>query len=104
MSGHDRSRYGYYEGNGPGRCRFYTYERQTADKGGIYFADIENGLLQYFTIGIENPVVEVEGNHASITYTSVLNANAYGARGVYRMTGTHGYEKADGEWMSSNGR
>ena len=64
-----------------------------------YFADIENGKLQYFTIGIDSPTVTVNGNTASVTFTSVLNANAYGARGTYRMSGTHFWEKRDGEWV-----
>lgn len=67
-----------------------------------YFADIESGALRYFTIGIDHPTVEVGGNTASITYTSVLNANAYGARGTFRMSGTHWFEKRDGEWISVN--
>lgn len=67
-----------------------------------YFADVANGRLRYFTIGIENPVIKADGNKAQITYTSVLNANAYGARGTYRMSGTHNYEKRDGAWISVN--
>lgn len=67
-----------------------------------YFADIENGNLVYYTIGMENPVVEVYGNTASVTYTSVLSANAYGARGTYRMAGTHWFELRDGQWISVN--
>ena len=67
-----------------------------------YFADIENGSLRYFTIGIDSPVVEVDGGMASVTYTSVLNANAYGARGTYRMGGTHWFEKQEGSWISVN--
>ena len=67
-----------------------------------YFADVEDGSLRYFTIGIDSPVVEVDGDMASITYTSVLNANAYGARGTYRMNGTHWFEKRDGNWISIN--
>lgn len=67
-----------------------------------YFADVEDGSLRYFTIGIESPVVEVDGGLASVTYTSVLNANAYGARGTYRMGGTHWFEKRDGSWISIN--
>ena len=64
-----------------------------------YFADIKRGALRYFTIGIDHPTVEVNGDTASITYTSVLNANAYGARGTFRMHGTHWFEKRDGEWI-----
>ena len=73
--------------------------RQTREE---YFADIASGALRYFTIGIDRPTVEVDGNTASITYTSVLNANAYGARGTFRMTGKHWFEKRDGAWISVN--
>lgn len=67
-----------------------------------YFADIESGRLRYFSIGIEEPVVNIDGNLASISYTSVLNANAYGARGTYRIRGTHWFENRNGEWTSIN--
>ena len=67
-----------------------------------YFADISAGRLNYFTIGIDKPVIKVNGDKAQITYTSVLNANAYGARGTYRMKGTHYYEKRNGEWIAVN--
>ncbi len=67
-----------------------------------YFADIANGSLHYFTIGMENPTVTVNGNQAVVSYTSVLNANAYGARGTYRMSGNHYYEQKDGIWYAVN--
>ena len=67
-----------------------------------YFADISDGSLNYFTIGIDSPVVKVNGNSATVTYTSVLNANAYGAEGTYRMSGTHYYEKRNGSWTAVN--
>ena len=67
-----------------------------------YFADIANGRLNYFTIGIEKPVIKVDGDASSVTFTSVLNANAYGARGTYRMKGTHHYEMRDGQWIAVN--
>ena len=44
-----------------------------------YFADVADGSLNYFTIGIADPVIMVDGDMAQLTYTSVLNANAYGA-------------------------
>ena len=67
-----------------------------------YFADIADGNLQYFTIGIENPVVNINGSYASVSYTSVLNASAYGARGTYRIDGTHWYEKQGENWIACN--
>ena len=45
-------------------------------------------------------MIKVDGDKAQITYTSVLNANAYGARGTYRMKGTHYYELRDGSWIA----
>jgi hypothetical protein len=68
-----------------------------------YFADVADGSLNYFIIGIENPVIEADGDKARITYTSVLNAEAYGARGTYRIKGTHHYALRDGCWMLVNG-
>lgn len=67
-----------------------------------YFADISNGRLNYFTIGIDKPVIIVNKDKARITYTSILNANAYEARGTYHIKGTHYYEKRNGEWMAVN--
>ena len=73
--------------------------RQTREE---YFADIENGSLRYFTIGIDNPVVSINGSYASVSYTSVSNANAYGARGTYRIDGTHWYKKLNESWLACN--
>ena len=80
----------------------YTHMSGMTQTREEYFADIEDGSLRYFTIGMDSPKVEVSGDTASVTYTSVLNANAYGARGTYRMKGTHYYEKRDGEWIAVN--
>ena len=67
-----------------------------------YFKDIRDGNLRYFTIGIADPVIRVNGEQAEITFTSVLNANAYGARGTFRKKGTHHYEKRNGAWTAVN--
>lgn len=80
----------------------YTHMSGMTQTREEYFADIADGSLRYFTIGMDSPKIEVSGDTASITYTSVLNANAYGARGTYRMKGTHYYEKRDGEWIAVN--
>ena len=80
----------------------YTHmsgKQQTREE---YFADTADGSLRYFTIGIADPVIRADGEKGSITYTSVLNANAYGARGTYRMKGTHYYELRDGSWIAVN--
>ena len=67
-----------------------------------YFADVADGSLTYYAIGMENPVVAVDGDMATVTYTSALTANAYGAQGTFRMKGTHYYQRIDGEWIAIN--
>lgn len=71
---------------------------QTRDE---YFDDIKDGRLNYYNIGIENPKIKINGDTATIDYTSVLDANAYGTKGVYRMHGIHEFKKIDGKWYSS---
>ena len=80
----------------------YTHMSGKQQTREAYFADIADGSLRYFTIGIADPVIQADGEKGSITYTSVLNANAYGARGTYRMKGTHDYELRDGGWIAVN--
>ena len=67
-----------------------------------YFADIADGSLDYHTIGIEDPIIEVNIDRAIITFTSVLNANAYGSGGTFRIQGTHHYELRDDNWIAVN--
>ena len=67
-----------------------------------YFADVADGSLTYYAIGMENPVVAVDGDMAMVTYTSALTANAYGAQGTFRMKGTHYYQRINGEWIAVN--
>ena len=67
-----------------------------------YFADVADGSLTYYAIGMENPVVAVDGDLATVTYTSILTANAYGAQGTFRMKGTHYYQRINGEWIAVN--
>ena len=73
--------------------------RQTREE---YFADVADGSLTYYTIGMADPVIEIDGDQAIVTYTSILNANAYGARGTFRMKGSHHYENRDGAWIAVN--
>ena len=42
------------------------------------------------------------GNQAVLTSTSALTANAYGAKGTFRMEGISHYEKRDGKWIMIN--
>ena len=66
-----------------------------------YFADIADGSLNYISTELQNPVIAVDGDYATITCTTVLTANAYGARGSWPFSGTRSFEKRDGIWMLS---
>ncbi len=68
-----------------------------------YFHDIAVGNLKYFTIGMDGTTVSVQGNQAVVSYTSVLNANAYGARGTFHMKGKHYFRKIQERWVQVNG-
>lgn len=81
----------------------YTHMSGMQQTREAYFTDIRRGALRYFTIGIDHPKIVAEGDCAHITYTAVLNASAYGARGTFRMKGTHWYEKRGGQWILVNG-
>ena len=78
----------------------YTHMSGLTQSREEYFADIADGSLTYDSIGMENPVVSVDGDRAEVTYTAALTANAYGAKGTFRMKGTHIWEKRDGVWIS----
>ena len=80
--------------------RTYTHMSGLTQSREEYFSDIADGSLTYDSIGMEHPVVSVEGDHAEVTYTAALNANAYGAKGTFRMRGTHHWERRDGSWIS----
>lgn len=67
-----------------------------------YFEDVRNGSLRYYSIGIDHPVVKLDGTTASVTFTAILNANAYGARGSFHMSGTYWYEKRGNIWIVVN--
>ena len=67
-----------------------------------YFDDIKNGRLNYYNIGIEKPIINVNVDTATIDYTSVLDANAYGAKGVYRIRGIQKFKKIKNKWYLVN--
>ncbi len=64
-----------------------------------YFDDIEKDRLRYYAIGIEDPVISIDGKDGTIVYTSILDADAYGVRGIFRIKGKHCYELRKNKWI-----
>lgn len=64
--------------------------------------DIASGALRYDSIEILDPTVEINGDTATISYTSLIAANAYGSYSdSWRMSGTATYIKKNGKWIWS---
>ncbi len=74
-------------------------KKQTKEE---YLADVENGRLNYIAVEIQNPVVTINKNIASVSCTTVLTANAYGAKGAWPFTGRRMFTKQDGTWKVIN--
>ena len=68
-----------------------------------YLADVASGSLDYRSIGIDSPRIEINGEQATVSFTSVLEANAYGSIGTYRMPGKRYFEHRGGTWVQTNG-
>ncbi|MDD6241434.1 MAG: nuclear transport factor 2 family protein [Eubacteriales bacterium] len=67
-----------------------------------YFSDVAEGHLTYHRIGIEDPVIEIEDDKATLTLTVISEETAYGERGTYQEKVLHHYENWDGDWVEVN--
>lgn len=74
-------------------------KKQTREE---YFADIESNELDYQSYTIENPVVTIDGNKATLKARVTLTANAYGAQGSYPFNVNAHFEKINNEWLYTN--
>lgn len=62
--------------------------------------DIANGDLRYDSIEIVDPVVEIDGDRATVKHTSIIAANAYGSYSdSWRLQGNSSYVKRNGKWI-----
>lgn len=58
--------------------------------------------MRYYDIKRENFKMEINGNRATATYVSVLDARIHGSRNVWRLNITVLLEKRDGAWIWVN--
>ena len=71
-------------------------QTQTKDE---WLAQIADGELDYQNIDIKNPEVSIDGDNASVSYTSVITGNIYGSQGTWTMNSTAAYARQNGEWI-----
>lgn len=76
--------------------RHITGRTQTIDE---WLSDVESENMKYYSITLQNPVVTIDGNTASLTCTNVLDARIYGSRGTWSLSGGADFEKIDGTWQ-----
>ena len=67
-----------------------------------YFAEIENGTLNYYNYNINNLNITVSVNHANLTATTTLTAKVYGISGSWTLNTNAYFEKINGKWIYCN--
>lgn len=67
-----------------------------------WLEEIRSENMRYYDIKRENFKMEINGNRATATYVSVLDARIYGSRNVWRLNVTMPLEKRDGAWIWVN--
>lgn len=71
-----------------------------------WLEEIRNETMRYYSIGIENLRITVDGDRATATYTSIMDARIWGSRGTWRMNSTMNLEKTENRgWLwTTSGR
>ncbi len=71
-----------------------------------WLEEIRNETMCYYSIEIENLCITVDGNRATATYTSIMDARIWGSRGTWRMNSTMNLEKTENRgWLwTTSGR
>ena len=64
-----------------------------------FFDDIVNGKLNYYKVITDSVEAKVNGGEATISYSHILDALAYGARGAWSFKGTMNLKKQNGIWV-----
>lgn len=71
-----------------------------------WLEEIQNETMRYYSINIENLNITINGNKATATYTSIMDARIWGSRGTWRMNSTMNLEKTGNRgWLwTTSGR
>ena len=67
-----------------------------------FFGEIAYGTLNYYKYRIENPVVKIDGDTATLTADTTLTARVYGMSGSWTLHTVAHYFKINGEWIQCN--
>ena len=64
-----------------------------------FFGEIADGTLNYFGYEIHDPYVTIEGDHATLTGSTTLDARVYGASGSWTLPTNAHFVEVDGKWI-----
>ena len=64
-----------------------------------FFGEIVDGTLNYFGYQIRDPHVTVEGDCATLTGSTTLDARVYGMSGSWTLPTNANFVRIDGNWI-----
>jgi len=67
-----------------------------------FFGEIADGTLNYFSYQIHDPHVTIEGDRATLTGSTTLDARVYGMSGSWTLPTNAHFVKQDGHWIQCN--
>ena len=67
-----------------------------------FFGEIADGTLHYFGYTVHDPRVVIEGERATLTGSTTLEARVYGASGSWTLPTNVRFVKQNGNWIQCN--
>lgn len=67
-----------------------------------FFEEIADGTLNYFGYEVHDPVVVVEGDRATLTGSTTLDARVYGMSGSWTLPTNACFVKVNDGWIQCN--
>ena len=67
-----------------------------------FFGEIADGTLNYYSYKLNDPVVTVDGDTATLTGSTTLEAKVYGSSGTWTLKTDQKFIKQDGKWRLTN--
>ena len=75
-------------------------KKQTREE---FFAEIKNGILNYYKYNVRNVNVTVQDDVVILDADTTLTAKVYGMKGTWTLHNTICYRKINGSWIQCNG-
>lgn len=73
--------------------------RQTKQE---WLTEIANETMRYYNIRTENLSIEINGNHASASFTSIIEARIWGSHNTWTLNGGMYLTRTEDGWIWSN--